>query len=105
MSVERRLPRMRRSRAAILVVGFVVLGSVCVAWAIHLDSMTPTWLVGVGIALVQFALYYRRRCPQCGQRMKYRAEPVYPTTYLYRILFDCKRCDVTWNSGEIQQEG
>ena len=104
MSTERPLPKLRRSRAALVAVGFVVLSAVCVVWAVRADSLAPFWFVAAGLVAVLVAFYYRRRCPQCGRRMMFRAEPLHPESYRYRILFDCKHCDVVWDSGEIQEE-
>ena len=104
MSIERPLPKLRRSRAVVVVVAFVVLSAACVGWAVRTDSLTPFWFVAAGLVAVLVAFYYRRRCPQCGRRMMFRAEPLHPQTYRHRVLFDCKHCDVSWDSGEIQEE-
>jgi hypothetical protein len=88
-----------------IVAGFVVFVAACAVWAIIIESLKPFWLVAAGIIAALIAFYYRRRCPQCGRRMMFRAEPMHPETYRHRILFDCKYCDIVWDSGEIQNEG
>jgi hypothetical protein len=85
-------------------VGFGVLSGVCEVWAVRADSLVPLWFPVAGLVALLVAFYYRRRCPQCGCRMVFRAEPRHPDTYRYRILFDCKPCDVVWDSGEVQEE-
>ena len=104
MSIERPLPKLRRSRVVGIVTGFVALSIACAVWAVRTDSMTPFWFVASGLVTVLVAFYYRRRCPQCGRRMMFRAEPMHPQTCRYRILFDCKHCDIVWDSDEIQEE-
>jgi uncharacterized protein YjeT (DUF2065 family) len=104
MSVERPLPKLRRSRVVGVVAVFIAVAIICVLWAARIDSLTPFWFVAAGLVTVIVGLYYRRRCPQCGRRMVYRAEPLAAQPNRHRILFDCKHCGVVWDSGEIQDE-
>ena len=87
-----------------LVAGFLALSVACLIWAVRADSLAPFWFVAIGLAVVLIAFYYHRRCPQCGRRMRFHAEPLLPATYRYRIYFVCKQCDIMWDSGEIQEE-
>src|SRR5690242_13770974 len=98
MSIERPLPRLRRSRAVIIVVAFAALAVASVAWSVIADSSRPLWLIGAGVVAVLSAFYERRRCPQCGRPLMFRAEPLRSQSYRHRILFDCTHCDVTWDS-------
>jgi hypothetical protein len=94
MSIERPLPKIRQRRAIFVTLGFAALT------VSSLFLPIPLWLIGVGLIAVLIVFYYQRCCPICGHRMVFRAEP-----FLYkrsRVLFDCKHCDVVWNSGEIQ---
>lgn len=95
---------MKRSRAIVIVVGFGVLTAGCTILAVRSDSQTPMWGVGAGLVAMLIALYYRRRCPECGKRMVFRAEPLRGQASRYRILFDCSSCNIVWDSGEIQDE-
>ena len=104
MSVERPLPKLRRSRVAGVTVTFITLSILCVVSAVRADSLTPFWFVAAGFVAVLVGLYYRRRCPQCGHRMMFRAESLRAQANRHRILFDCKHCDIVWDSGEIQEE-
>jgi hypothetical protein len=101
MSIERPLPKLHRSTCLAIATGFIALSSACVVWVVRTDSLTPLWLVAAGLIGVFVAFYYRRCCPQCGRRMKFRAEPLRQQAWRYRILFDCKHCDIVWDSGEI----
>jgi hypothetical protein len=104
MSTERLLPEPRRSRAAMVGFGVGVFSGVCAIWAGRADSLVRLCFLVVGLVAVLVAFYYRRRCSQCACRMVFRAEPLRPETYRYRILFDCEQCDVVWDSGEVQEE-
>ena len=104
MSVERPLPKLRQTRAVSIVLGFAALTAASLFWSLRSDSMQPFWLVAVGLIAVVISFYYRRRCPQCSRRMMFRAEPLRWQAGRSRILFDCKNCDVVWDSGEIQDE-
>jgi hypothetical protein len=104
MNIERPLPKVRQSRSIIIVIAFVVLTAASVAWSLIAGSLHPLWLIGAGVIAVLIAFYHRRRCPQCGRRLRFRAEPLPSQNYHHRILFDCSHCDVTLDSGEIQEE-
>jgi hypothetical protein len=104
MSLERPLPKPPRSRLAAIALGFTALAAASTVWAVRVDSLAPLWLMAAGLAAILFAWYYRRRCPQCGRRLQYRAEPLYPVPGRHRVLFDCRHCNVVWDSGEIAQE-
>jgi hypothetical protein len=99
MSVERPLPKLSKTKVASIIVGFILIAWGSVVWAAHVGSMMPFWLLGLALVAVVFWLYYRRRCPQCGCRMVFRAEPLTPQSNRQRILFDCKHSDIVWDSG------
>jgi hypothetical protein len=96
MSIERPLPKIRQRRAILVTLGFGALTVSSLFWPI------PVWLIGVGLIVVLMAFYYQRCCPNCGHRMTLRAEPF--VCKRSRVLFDCKHCDIVWNSGEIQSD-
>ncbi len=57
----------------------------------------------VPIAVVSGCIYmyfYRRRCPECGEMLTFRREPI-GTTTRYRWLFDCPHCRITWDTGAV----
>jgi 4-hydroxybenzoate polyprenyltransferase len=97
MHVERPLPKLRRSRAVIILVVFLALSVASVAWSLISDWSRPLWLIGAGVVAMLIAFYYRRRCPQWGQYLIFRAEPLPSQSYRHRILFDCTHCDITWD--------
>jgi hypothetical protein len=104
MSVERPLPKLSKTKAASIIVGFVLIAWSSLVLAAQVGSMMPFWLLGLALVAIVSWLYHRRRCPQCGSRMMFRAEPLTTQSYSKRILFDCKHCDIVWDSGEIQDE-
>src|SRR5579883_3147162 len=104
MSTERPLPKIRRRREIAIALAFIVICLASLVWSVMVDSMTPFWFVGGSLLLVVLTLYYRRRCPQCGRYMAFRAEPIRGQPGRLRILFDCKDCDTVWDSGEVQDE-
>jgi hypothetical protein len=88
-----------------ITAGFTFFVAACAVWGIIVESLKPFSFVAAGIIAALIAFYYRCCCPQCGRRMMFRAEPMHPEAYRNRILFDCRHCDIVWDSGEIQNEG
>jgi hypothetical protein len=98
MAQERPLPPIRMTVAAGIIVAFSVLGAACV-W-LALSEKSDLWLAPI-IALLfaaSFLYFKRRRCPQCGDRLQPRKLSATDRDE-YRMFLDCKRCDISWDTG------
>src|SRR5580765_2117323 len=100
MKFERPLPRMPKSRAIVIGVGFALIAIVAVWLSIHFEktNLIPWLLVVPVCAIIGYAHW--RRCPQCHGRLIFRRD-YFPGTTQFRCLQDCSRCQIAWDTGDI----
>jgi hypothetical protein len=100
MSIERPLPRMPKSRAILIGVGFALVATFAVWLGIRYEraSLIPRLLVVPVLAIIGYAHW--RRCPQCHGRLILRRD-YFPGTTQFRCIQDCPRCEIAWDTGDI----
>jgi hypothetical protein len=100
---ERPLPRFPLSHAVCVVVSFAVVAAL-IAWvaARYGISILPVALFAI-VAIIGYFYYHRRRCPECGNRLVVRRDYVQGTQQ-FRLLLDCPRCQIAWDTGHIGDE-
>ena len=100
---ERPLPRYPLGRAIAIVASFTAIASV-IAWlSVYLDSSILQTVLFLPVIVVGYFYYYRRRCPECGSHLAIRQEYIHGTKR-FRLLFDCPRCQIAWDTGQLGDE-
>ena len=103
MTPERPLPRFPLSRAALIVVSFIAL-AVLAAWlAVRYDSKVVPVALFVLPVVIGYFYYHHRRCPECRSRLAVRRDYI-GGTQRFRLLLDCPRCQIAWDTGQIGDE-
>jgi predicted RNA-binding Zn-ribbon protein involved in translation (DUF1610 family) len=82
--------------AATMLLAFLVSSVSGYAWVAGC-SAAIAFVVGLYTIRSHF---YRRRCPQCGERLILRQDYI-PGTTRFRCLLDCMRCGVAWDTGHL----
>jgi hypothetical protein len=103
MTQIRPLPKIPTSRAAFIVLAFVGFTAVIVWLATRFGS--ALWpIVLLAVVFVASLFYWnRRRCPECGGRLKLRRD-YFKTNTQYRCFLDCHRCEIAWDSGVVSDD-
>jgi len=90
-------------RAALIVLPFIGLAALAAWLAMRYDSeVVLLALFALPMAIAYF-YYYHRRCPECRSRLAVRRDYIAGTPR-YRILLDCPRCLVAWDTGHVVDE-
>ena len=107
MAAERQLRKISVKHALLLIVPSIL------AAALFL-FLPPSFPKAIGAASFCFLILYpilvgawftlRRRCPECFTTLRFRQEFIGGTTR-YRCLYDCPRCNTTWDAGERGDSG
>src|SRR5262245_18015037 len=104
MMSERPLPPVPLKRLALIVVPFIALAALA-AWLMrrYYNNVAPIMPFALP-AVIGFFYYLRRRCPACHRRLKVRRD-YFAGTRRFRLLLDCPRCQIAWDTGVIGDEG
>jgi len=102
MMIEKPLPLSSKQRAAVYAVVFVIFTGVVVFALRSVDTLVTAPVLICGMMLFAF-FYYRRRCPECGDVLRFRRD-YFPETTLFRCLHECVRCRTAWVRAEVGDE-
>jgi hypothetical protein len=61
-------------------------------------------LLPVLLWVIRYFYYHRRRCPECGNRLVLRREPIEGKSWRYRMMLDCSHCRIAWNTGHVEDD-
>jgi hypothetical protein len=100
MTQERPLPRIPKSRAALLVLSFVAVAAVTVCLTTRFDTGFWPALLLIAVGLVGFFYFFRSRCPECHGELVERHDYIHGTKR-FRLLLDCPSCQIGWDTGQI----
>lgn len=109
---ERPLPPPPKGLSVVLVILFSLLsiGGVLL-WMRHpLDFFHPLpgilafALLVIPLAVIRYFYFNRRRCPECGNHLVLRRDPVEGKPWRHRMMLDCPRCQIAWNTGDIEDD-
>jgi len=98
MKQERPLPRIARGRAAFIVLSFVVVVALAVWLVTRYHAGFAAAFVLIAAGLVGWFYFFRTRCPECRGKLDVRHDYI-AGTKRFRLLLDCPRCDVGWDTG------
>jgi hypothetical protein len=103
MEQERPFPKLPVKRAAWVVLPFTAFAGL-VAWLTD-RYISEDWLMLVFLtpAVISWFYYNRRRCPECRGRLVFRKDYT-GRGELYRIILDCPRCQIAWDTGDIADD-
>ncbi|MDB6028042.1 MAG: hypothetical protein JWM68_4265 [Verrucomicrobiales bacterium] len=103
MTQERPLPKFPANRAALIVVSFLTFAAL-VSWLMmRYDGSALPVILFIAPAVIGYFYYHRRRCPECLSRLKVRRDYI-DGTERFRLLLDCPRCQIAWDTGQIGDE-
>ena len=113
---ERPLPPTPKGRTVVLVISFFLLAILFLwLWFRHpLNLRNPLMgllgrvlefsLLLIPLAIIRHFYFNRRRCPECGNRLLLRRDPVKGTRWRYRMMLDCTRCQIAWDTGHVEDD-
>jgi hypothetical protein len=99
MMIEKPLPSSSKQRAAVYAVVFVIFTGVVVFGLRSVDTLLAAPVLICSMVLFAF-FYYRRRCPECGDILRFRRD-YFPGSSLFRCLHECHRCKIAWVRPDI----
>jgi hypothetical protein len=102
---ERPLPWARKRLAIVLTALSILLGIWACWFTLHhpLRGLYYLLLALIPFGVIRYFHYHRRRCPECGNRLVLRRDPI-AGTWRYRMMLDCSHCRIAWNTGDIQDD-
>lgn len=100
---ERPLPRFPVSRAVLIVLPFMALAALAAWFAVRYDSRVVLLILFLLPVVIGYFYYYHRHCPECQSRLVVRRDYI-GGTQRYRMLLDCPRCQIAWDTGHIGDE-
>lgn len=103
MSAERPLPRLPISRALVIVTLFLSFAAFATWFAVRYEDKALLLILFFAPVIIGYFYYYRRRCPECRGRLTFRRDYI-GSTQQYRVLLDCPRCQIAWDTGHIGDE-
>ena len=103
MTHERPFPKLPLSRVVLVVIAFTALAGLAAWFGIRHESAVLPGALFVLLGVGSVIFYSRRRCPECRSRLSVRHDYI-GTSRLYRLLYDCPRCQITWNTGHVLDE-
>jgi apolipoprotein N-acyltransferase len=98
MPTERPWPSSPRFRNVGIVATFAVSTAFFLWLGMRLEQPVVAALPFFVAVPIGWYLFWPRRCPQCGGRLRTRDDAIEGTTE-YRILAVCPRCEVDWDTG------
>jgi predicted Zn finger-like uncharacterized protein len=103
MTQERPLPRRPMSLAVLILLPFVALAGLATWLAMRYDSEVVLFVLFLSPVILGYLYYYHRRCPECHSRLAVRRDYI-GGAQRYRMLLDCARCGIAWDTGHIGDE-
>jgi hypothetical protein len=97
---ERPFPPLTTRQAAIFIGPFLAISALVIWFASRSDNGLSMLLAFVVIGVTVFVCWhlYLRRCPQCHGMLVARRRHIEGTKYSYRLLMDCPRCQISWDT-------
>jgi len=100
MTQERPLPRIPKSLATFMVLSFAGVAALTVWLTTRFNTDFWPALLLIAAGLVGFFYFFRTRCPDCRGRLIVRHDYI-SGTKRFRLLLDCPRCQIGWDTGQI----
>ena len=101
--IERPFPR-PSALMSIAMIGCAVIipasvGIVAVHYQSQILVVVSVLVLIATVNILAYLYYHRRRCPSCGDLLICRDEFIGDSKQA-RCLLDCRRCQITWNTGD-----
>jgi hypothetical protein len=109
---ERPLPPPPKGLSVVLVISFSLLAILFLwLWLRHpfdllhpLPGILAFALVLIPLSVIRYFYFNRRRCPECGSHLVLRRELKEGTRWQYRMMLDCSRCQIAWDTGDTEDD-
>ena len=109
----RPMPSLRKGMTVIRLVSYV-LTPILILWLVlghhpglllhPLGFLLAFAFVLILLNIAKYLYFNHRRCPECGNRLVLRRDPVQGNKWRYRMLLDCSHCQIAWDTGDIDDQ-
>jgi hypothetical protein len=110
---ERPLPSLRKGLTVLRIISYFLVAILIfwlgfghrVGWLSHpLVFLLAIAFVLILLNIARYLYLHHRRCPECGNRLVLRRGPVRGNKWRHRMLLDCSRCQIAWDTGDIDDQ-
>ena len=101
--IERPFPRPSALMSIVMIGCAVIIPASVGIVAVHYQSqilvVVSVLVLIATVNILAYLYYHRRHCPSCGDLLICRDEFIGDSKQA-RCFLDCRRCQVTWNTGD-----